>query len=113
MGNMQNRWIVTVAMTTLMTAAAVAQNAAPQLNTDKEKFSYALGMKLGEDFRKQDLDLDPAILAKAFQDAFGSGKTAMTDEEMQSVIAATAQMLQQKQAAEDAAKAEKAAKEGE
>ena len=110
---MRNRWIATVAMTVLMAAGAVAQTAAPQPSSDKDKFSYALGMKIGEDLRKQGLDLDPAILAKAFADAFSSGKTTMTDEEMQTVLAAAAQAIQQKQAAEEAQKAEKASKEGE
>ena len=64
---MPNRkWILAVAMALLTTIAAVAQDTAPELKTDKDKLSFALGMNFGVNFRKQGLDLDPAVFAKAF-----------------------------------------------
>jgi FKBP-type peptidyl-prolyl cis-trans isomerase FklB len=96
-----------------LTIVAVAQDAAPELKTDKDKFSYALGMNFGETFRKQGLDLDPALFAKAFADAFSAGKTAMSEQDVKTVLTAASQELRKKQMAALAEKADRAQKEGE
>jgi FKBP-type peptidyl-prolyl cis-trans isomerase FklB len=106
------KWIFAAAIGLLASFAAAAQDA-PELKTDKDKFSYALGMNFGENFRKQGLDLDPAVFAKAFAESFGGGKTAITDEEMQAVLKAAAQEIRAKQAAQQAEKSAAAQKEGE
>jgi FKBP-type peptidyl-prolyl cis-trans isomerase FklB len=107
------KWIL-AAVLTLLTSVTVAQNTpAPELKTDKDKFSYALGMNFGVNLRKQGLDLDSAVFAKAFAEAFNTGKTAMSEEDMAAILTAAAQQIHAKQAAEDAAKAEQAQKEGE
>ena len=106
------KWILAAAIGLLASFAAAAQDA-PELKTEKDKFSYALGMNFGENFRKQGLDLDPAVFAKAFAESFGGGKTAITDEEMQAVLKAAAQQIRAKQAAQQAEKSAAAQKEGE
>lgn len=101
------------------TIAAVAQGAAgagqtaPELKSDKDKFSYALGMNFGGGFKKQGLDVDPAVFAKAFAEAYAGSKTAMTEDEMRGLLQAKATELRQKQQAEQAEKAASAQKEGE
>lgn len=110
------KWILATAMAVLTTISALAQDAAPaapEVKTDKEKFSYALGMNFGEGFRKQGLDVDPAVFAKALTEAFTTGKTAMTDEEMKAVLTAAAADIRKKQAAQQAEKSEQAQKNGE
>src|SRR3954470_474568 len=107
------KWILAVVMASLTTIATLAQDAAPELKTDKDKFSYALGMNFGENFRKQGLELDPTVFAKAFADAFGTGKTAMSEEDMKTVLTAASQEIRKKQAALQAEKADQAQKEGE
>ena len=65
-------------------SAATSRTTAPLvLKTDKEKASYALGMKIGGDLRKQGAaeSLDPAITARGLRDAMSGGKTALTEEE--------------------------------
>jgi FKBP-type peptidyl-prolyl cis-trans isomerase FklB len=106
------KWMLATAMALLTTIAALAQDAAPELKTDKDKLSYALGMNLGENFRKQGLDVDPAILVKAFAEAFNTGKTAMSEEDMKTVLTAAAANIRKKQAAEQAEKGEQAQKDG-
>jgi FKBP-type peptidyl-prolyl cis-trans isomerase FklB len=73
----------------------------PELNTDKDKFSYALGMNFGGGLRSQGLDLVPALFARAFAEAFENGKTAMSEQEMEAVLTAAAQNLQSRQAEKD------------
>lgn len=106
------KWIVAAAIV-LLASFAAAQDAAPELKTDKDKFSYALGMNFGQNFRKQGVDLDPAVFAKAFADAFNNGKTAMSDQEVQTLLQAAAQDFRKKQQALQAEKGTAALKEGE
>jgi FKBP-type peptidyl-prolyl cis-trans isomerase FklB len=107
------KWILATAMALMTTTAALAQDAAPELKTDKDKLSYALGMNFGENFRKQGVDVDPAVFAKAFAEAFSAGKTAMSEEDMKTVLTAAAADIRKKQAAVQAEKGEQAQKDGE
>ena len=107
------KWILPAAMALMTTTLAIAQDAAPELKTDKDKFSYALGMNFGENFRKQGLEVDPAVFAKAFADAFSTGKTAMSEADMKTVLMAASQEIRKKQAAIEAEKAQQAQAEGE
>jgi FKBP-type peptidyl-prolyl cis-trans isomerase len=73
--------------------ATAAKPATPlTLKTQKEKFSYAIGMKTGqrmaESFNKQSVPFDPALLARGLKDGLAGGKTALTDEEAQAAIKA-------------------------
>ena len=58
------------------------------LKTAKEKTSYALGMKIGGDLRRQGLgtEVDPAITARALRDALSGGKALLTEEEEKSIL---------------------------
>ena len=71
------------------------------LKTDKDKFSYALGMNYGYGFRGEGLDLDLSLFAQAFAEAFTTGKTAMSEREMQAVLTAAAEEFRSKQAEKD------------
>jgi FKBP-type peptidyl-prolyl cis-trans isomerase FklB len=106
------KWILAAAIVLLLSFAAAAQDA-PELKTGKDKFSYALGMKIAENFHKQGLDLDPAVFGKAFADSFNGGKTALTEQEMETLLAAASQEIRKKQAAQQAEKGAAAQKEGE
>src|ERR1035438_2443085 len=70
-------------------------------------------MSVGENHRKQGLELDSAVFAKAFAESFNGGKTAMTDQEMQTLLQGASQEIRKKQAAQLAEKGEAAQKEGE
>jgi FKBP-type peptidyl-prolyl cis-trans isomerase FklB len=66
-------------------AAAVAP-----LTTRKQKFSYALGMNigngLGANLKKQSVEVDPALVSQGLKDAMGGAKTRLTQEEAQAVL---------------------------
>jgi FKBP-type peptidyl-prolyl cis-trans isomerase FklB len=69
--------------------ATAAKTAAPlTLKTQKEKFSYAVGMKMGQNFKKQSVPVDVSIYTRGMKDAIAGGKTLMTDEEAQAAIQA-------------------------
>ena len=56
------------------------------LKTQKDKVSYAMGMNFGSAFRKQSIDIDPAILARGLKDAISNGKTLLTEDEMRATL---------------------------
>jgi FKBP-type peptidyl-prolyl cis-trans isomerase FklB len=69
------------------TAAKPATAPAP-LTTQKQKNSYALGMSIGLGLKKQGLDksIDSALAVRGMREALGSGKTAMTEDEMKAAL---------------------------
>ena len=56
------------------------------LTTQKAKFSYALGMNLGESLHRQSVDVDPNILAQGLKDALTGVKARMTDEQARATL---------------------------
>lgn len=69
------------------TAAKKPAAAAPlALKTQKEKTSYAVGVQIGNGLKRQELPVDPAILARGLRDAMNGAKLALTDDEMKGVL---------------------------
>ena len=83
------------------------------LTTQKDKFSYALGMDLGTNLRKQSVPVDPNILARGLKDALAGGKTALTDDQAKAALMAVQDDLRKKQQAEMQQIGEANKKEGE
>jgi FKBP-type peptidyl-prolyl cis-trans isomerase FklB len=93
--------------------ATAAKTAAPlTLKTQKEKFSYALGMKMGANMHKQSVPVDAAIFSRGLRDGLAGGKTLLTDEEAQAAITAVQKDLQRKQQEKMQQAAESNKKEG-
>jgi FKBP-type peptidyl-prolyl cis-trans isomerase FklB len=79
-------------------SATGAKTAVPlTLKTQKDKFSYALGMKMGANLHKQSVAVDPNILARGLKDALAGGKTLLTEEEAQAAITNVQKELQKQQ----------------
>ena len=66
--------------------AAKSAEIAP-LTTREQKFSYAIGMTLGSNFKKQSVDVDPNLVAQGLKDAMAGGKMRLTEDEAKAVIA--------------------------
>src|SRR5580698_1329911 len=78
--------------------ATAAKPATPLvLKTQKDKFSYALGMRMGESLHKQSVPVDPAIFSRGLRDALAGGKTQLTDDEAQAALAAVQNDIRKKQ----------------
>lgn len=58
------------------------------LKTQKEKTSYALGMKIGGDLHKQGVNtaVDPALAARGFKDALAGNKALLTEDEERALL---------------------------
>jgi FKBP-type peptidyl-prolyl cis-trans isomerase FklB len=81
---------------TLHTPQPKSESAAPSeparntsntaLNTQEDKFSYALGMKLGQSLHKLSVPPDPSVLQLGLRDAISGGKTRLTQDEARATI---------------------------
>ena len=58
------------------------------LKTQKEKASYALGMKIGGDLRRQGVNasVDPALTARGLKDALSGSKALLTEDEEKAAL---------------------------
>jgi FKBP-type peptidyl-prolyl cis-trans isomerase len=64
--------------------------AAPALTTRKDKFSYALGMNIGNGYKqgleKQSVEFNADLIAQGVKDALSGAKTRLTDDEAKAVL---------------------------
>jgi FKBP-type peptidyl-prolyl cis-trans isomerase FklB len=86
---------------------------APGLKGDKEQLSYAVGMDIGGNLKRQSIDVDPDLLAKGIRDSYTGGKTLLTEEESRQVIQNFQKQMVAKQAEAAKQMAEKNKAEGE
>ncbi len=77
-------------------AAPAAQSA---LTTDKDKVSYAIGMRMAASLQEVKGDVDPSVVARALTTSLNGGKMLMTVAEAQTTIAAFSKKMQARQAA--------------
>ncbi|MCR9234075.1 MULTISPECIES: FKBP-type peptidyl-prolyl cis-trans isomerase [Gimesia] len=73
---------------------AQAQNEKSQLKDQKQKVSYGIGYNLGQNLMRDNLDLDPQVLAKGIMDAMTKQKPQMTEDEIRATLLAFQQQLQ-------------------
>jgi FKBP-type peptidyl-prolyl cis-trans isomerase FklB len=73
------------------------------LKTDKDKQSYAIGVNIGNTMKKDSVDVNTAIVARAMRDVLTGAKVQMTDAEIESTLKALAAQLKGKQDAKLAA----------
>jgi FKBP-type peptidyl-prolyl cis-trans isomerase FklB len=108
---MKFRWLV--AAVALLAAVHVSAEDAPKLTDQKDKISYSIGMDIGNNLKRQSLDVDADILARGVKDALSGGQTLLSDEEARATLAALQQELREKALERRKQEAEKNKKEGE
>lgn len=90
---MKSRFLIaSVLMASSLPAVYAADS---ELKSDKEKFSYAVGVQIGQDLKRNGMDIDAAALAMAVEDITSGKALRLTGEEMQAIF----MDFQQKQAA--------------
>lgn len=78
--------------------AGQATKGATTLTTQKDKFSYALGMNLAASLHRQGVEVNPNILAQGLKTALTGGKTLLTEQEARAALTQVQMEMQQKQA---------------
>ena len=84
-----------VAGSLLFTSIATAEDAA--LSTDNQKFSYGVGMQIGQSLARQNVKMDQDALILAIKDALAGKEPRVPVEELQRVMAAEEKKIQQQQ----------------
>jgi FKBP-type peptidyl-prolyl cis-trans isomerase FklB len=95
------------------TIAVSAAETTPPLKDQKDKVSYSIGMDIGRNIKRQNLDLSVDALAAGIRDILSGGKTALTDDESREVMNAYRTEMMSKQQEQAKVSAEKNRKEGE
>ncbi len=90
-----------------------AADPAPALKDQKDKVSYSIGMDIGRNIKRQQLDINVDALAAGIRDTMTGDKTALSDEEAREVMNAYRTEMQSKQQSMAKEQGEKNKKEGE
>lgn len=69
----------------------------PGLESEKAKVSYAIGMTMGANFKKQSVELDEDAFARGLRDALSGPKTLLTDEQAHTILNAYQSEMRAKQ----------------
>ena len=101
---------LTMALNTAL--AADKDDAATQLSTDKAKVSYSIGVSIGENFKLQNIDVDPTLVAKGMNDILVGDKLLMKKKEMETTMVNFQKQMMAKRQGELKKVGEKNAKEG-
>jgi len=56
------------------------------LKTQSQKISYALGMGLGKNLKRDSVQVDPAVILRGLKDALAGNKLLLTDDEAKAAI---------------------------
>jgi len=77
---------IAVALSGLLLVSQVNAQEKPTFKSQKEKMSYIIGMDIGNNLKRQSIDIEPASLAKGIKDALAGGKPLLTEQEIQETM---------------------------
>ena len=86
-----------VAVATSLFSLSLSAADAPELKDPKDKVSYAFGMNIANNMKKQGIDINPAQVAAGMKDMM-AGKTVMNETQAQQVLMTFQQEMVAKQA---------------
>ncbi len=67
------------------------------ISSEKDKISYTIGGNLGKNFKDQNFDFNPEMIARGISDAMSGTMTLMTEEEMKATFAEFQKVMAVKQ----------------
>mgnify|MGYP001545826737 CR=1 FL=1 len=91
---------VAVAMLAAVFTITTAFAAAPELKTEKDKVSYAIGMQMAAQLQEIKGDVDSVVIARAIATGLSGGKPLMTVPEAQATLKQFGQELRARQSAQ-------------
>jgi FKBP-type peptidyl-prolyl cis-trans isomerase FklB len=103
--------VVAIAVLLVTAANGVAADATA-LKSDREKTSYALGVEVGNNLKRQGVDLDASLLAQGLKDALTGGTMLLGEAEVREAVMAFQKELMAKQQEAQKAVSAKAKTEG-
>ncbi len=86
-----------IALTISLASLGVAENSAgQQLQTDLQKFSYGIGLQIGQNLKAQGVGIDPAALSLAISDVLADKEPRVPIKELAAVMESKQRELIQK-----------------
>ena len=82
--------------TTTKRTTTTAKGTPMSLKTEKDKFSYAVGMSIGNSLKQQKVEVDQAILIQGLKDMLAGKTTLLTPEQAQAVLTQMQTAMRQK-----------------
>src|ERR1700732_1792490 len=101
---MKANWIVVLGFGLLAMQASAQDSTAP--TTQKDKVSYGVGVQVAKTLKAQGIDVNPDLVVKGLRDSLSGGKLLMSDEDLNTTMAALQQEITQKQMQAKAKEAE-------
>jgi len=94
---MKHFMIIAAALSVALTASG--ENKPSQLKDLKDKVSYSIGLDLGFNFKKQNLELNPDALLAGVKDALGGKQPLLNENEVKETMTALTKEIEDKQKA--------------
>jgi FKBP-type peptidyl-prolyl cis-trans isomerase FklB len=92
---MKVKMIVILGILLLVSQVNAQENLA--LKSQKDKVSYIIGMEIGNNLKKQAIDIDSNILARGVKDILSGAKPLLTEQEVQEIMIAFQKEMMAKQ----------------
>jgi FKBP-type peptidyl-prolyl cis-trans isomerase FklB len=106
------KYMVLVAMIAILVVPLLAGAQDASLKTQKDKVSYLLGAQIGNDFKAQQMDVDPDIFSRGLKDSLAGKKPPLSEQEIRDTMMAFQKDIQAKVAVQTQKLAEQNKKEG-
>lgn len=90
---------VTIIFACLLTFAVFAEEKPFELKDSKDKASYSIGLNIGSNLKRQNVDLNPDAMIAGMKDAMSGKKPLLNDQEVREAMMGLEKDMQQKQAA--------------
>jgi FKBP-type peptidyl-prolyl cis-trans isomerase FklB len=74
-----------------------AEDKAPPLNDAKDKASYSIGINIGQNLKRQGVELNPDAMIAGLKDGLGGKKSALTDDQIKEAMTTLEKDMEQKQ----------------
>lgn len=95
----------------IFSSGVTAQKKSPK--TQKEKVSYSIGVDIGRNLKKQNININADMLARGMKDAFSGATLVMSEKDMETTLKTFQQEMMTKMEAQRKVVGEKNKKEGE
>src|SRR2546422_2584827 len=90
--------LILIFTTCLLALPLFGQEKSPQLKDQKDKVSYSIGLNIGFNLNRQNVQINPDVLTAGIKDAI-AGKPQLTTDQVKEVMAKFEKDMEQKQKA--------------
>ncbi len=81
---MKLRWIAVLGIVLFASSVCAGDNI--ELKDEKDKVSYSIGINIGNNLKRQSVEVNPDILLQGIKDVLSGGKTLMTEQEVKQTM---------------------------